>query len=330
VKSDFEVMLRRRLARQLPPDDDLDWPDVLGRAGFEADASHSRPSRPRRWCRPRRLTVGGVGLLGAVLAVCVSLFVLSPWRGGSAKAATIQRRAAALLGYRVGLIEYRKVRETYTFFARGKGAAVSTEVVSRESWWETAAPFRSRLLVSYDGHTLESGAAGSGCHSPRYVFDPASGVLYRSRYMGACEGSPRPADPAAQIRGELAAGALELAGTTTIAGRRVYRFRMPDRYYDKRLHVSIVLDRTDAFLYVDARDYRTVRVVWTSTSGGYRDRLDYLDWTYLPASATNRALSDIRAQHPKALVRPLAAMPHDATRQLLHTIGEARAPRARR
>jgi hypothetical protein len=72
-----------------------------------------------------------------------------------------------------------------------------------------------------------------------------------------------------------------------------------------------------------------VRMVWTSGSGSYRVRLDYLDWRYLPASATNRALSDIRAQHPKAPVRPLAAMPHDATRQLLHTIGEARAPRAR-
>jgi hypothetical protein len=69
--------------------------------------------------------------------------------------------------------------------------------------------------------------------------------------------------------------------------------------------------------------------MWTSASAGYRVRLDYLDWTYLPVSATNRALSDIRAQHAKAPVRPLAGMPHDATRQLLHTIGEARAPRAR-
>jgi hypothetical protein len=70
-------------------------------------------------------------------------------------------------------------------------------------------------------------------------------------------------------------------------------------------------------------------MVWTSASAGYRVRLDYLDWTYLPASATNWALCDIRAQHPKTPVRPLAVMLHDATRQLLHAIGGARAPRAR-
>jgi hypothetical protein len=330
VKSDFEVLLWRRFSRQLPPDDDLDWRDVLGRAGLDEDASRGEPRRPQRrqshW-RPPLVA----GLVAGVLAACASLLVVSPWRGGSAEAATIQRRAAALLGYRAGLIEYRKVRETYTFFARGKGAAKArTEVVSSESWSETAAPFRSRRLVSYDGHTLESGAGGNGCHSPRYVFDPASGTLYRSRYTGVCVGSPRPVGPAAQVRDELAAGALEPAGTTTIAGRTVYRFRMPDSYYDKRLRATIVRDSTNAFLYVDARDYRTVRVVWTSTSAGYRDRLDYLDWTYLPASATNRALSDIRAQHPTAPLRPLAAMPRDVTRQLLQTIGEARAPRARR
>ena len=104
-------------------------------------------------------------------------------------------------------------------------------------------------------------------------FHTADGLLYRSRYTGACDASLQLADSAAQLRDVLAAGALASAGMTTISGRRVYRYEMPAGYY-RRLRASIALDWTDAFLYVDARDYRTVRMACNCASGSYLVRLD--------------------------------------------------------
>jgi len=350
-----DLMLKERFSRQLPPADDRDWSDVLERAdirGRTADLE-SRPSTAGgRMRRHWRLALG-LALPAVILAAAAALFLASPWESGptvaspresgstaisAAEAVTFLKRAQAALAYRPGRVEHIRTRTTYALIPLRKGDPVLYERVSGESWIETAPPFLTRALVSYRSHTLESGGVGRKSCSPYYYFDPATGVFYRdNRFdMAACEGSRPSPDAKTAIRQLLAAGALTSVDRMQIAGRSVYRFELPNHYYDKRLHAYMTLGGT-GFLYVDAHDYRIVRFEWESQAlqsarykpsryGSYRAVIDYLTWEYLPATATNLGLADVQRQHPNARISTLDKMPKDAIRQLVYSIGLCRVP----
>jgi hypothetical protein len=116
-------------------------------------------------------------------------------------------------------------------------------------------------------------------------------------------------DPAADLRAAISAGRAHDEGKTQLDGRTVERIRI-----DTACLPLANCPRGPVYLYVDPETFYPVEVVATFDQveivGGpgtssyshvrVRDVTRYLTFEYLPRTAANLALTDIRAQHPTA------------------------------
>ncbi len=172
------------------------------------------------------------------------------------------------------------------------------------------------------GGTVEApnGITHPGSLQPTLTFLP-SNVLLRARLevvLGPSLPGPHDqivedgADPVGVLRGAIAEHRARLAGTTKLGGRTVQRIVI---FLPPRLPAAApplppgapVVHSAD-LAYVEPKTFHPVEIVF----GGEIYR--FLAYEYLPASAANKALTDIRAQHPHA--------------RIIDTIQAPRGPRA--
>jgi hypothetical protein len=293
------------------------WDDVLERAAV--------PVRRRsRWRSPSRYLL--VGAAAAVAAV-VALAVAEPWHGGPS---ILDRAAAAILTPSPHQILYERI----TFRPSGFVNVPQLPTVHIRAWVDGARPraFRIRMdtpegkPLSFSGMTVTfpseiggkvGSAAGLSYSFTDQVLDP---VLFFAPITDAI------LDPGEYVKASLTSGRANVDGTTTIRGRRVVRIRIAGRPFSGQSPYEIPV--TGALFFVDARTDRPVRIE-VSAALPFRARVgypltclgfvmgygcqnnpgphakwvyDFTDYRYLPRSAVNRKLTNIRAKHPNAQI----------------------------
>jgi hypothetical protein len=144
--------------------------------------------------------------------------------------------------------------------------------------------------------------------TPTLTFVPPN-ELFRARLQVALGASlPGPhdqiietdPDPVSVLRAAIAEGRAHEAGVSDREGLDLLRI---DLDLPKRLPAgapplpanALVFHR-QAYAYVEPATFRPIEIVYG------RDTYRFLAYEYLPASAANRALTDIRAQHPTAAI----------------------------
>ena len=147
--------------------------------------------------------------------------------------------------------------------------------VDHESWQLTSPPYAARWAG-----TLGGGPETADDGTKQYVYDERAEAIYRRP-------SPEPlrlSGPLSQIRADLASGKARLAGTTTIAGARVYKATLPYGFV----------------AYLDPKTYRPSFIDYPTGRGVVRMRVVALE--YLRKTPRTLAELSLPAQHPGARV----------------------------
>jgi hypothetical protein len=248
--------------------------------------------RRRRWLLLAAATL--------VIATAASLLSTAPWSTSS----SFVERAEAALKPPARSILHQKWTVTTTSFAYG----CTVRHRPNESWLDQAPPHRYRLLLNVPPPPATSRLA-LACGNPKgpelggtldssttLEFAPPNTLLTRSR-IGL------PIDPVADLRQRLAAGTAHEAGRGTAWGRPVERIRI-----DPEPGCSSQGCLWEPFeWWVDPKTLQPVGMMGIggmSEPGRRFIRLRvvgrFLAYDYLPRTAANLALTDIRAQHPSA------------------------------
>jgi hypothetical protein len=260
----------------------------------QAPASAGREGlrRRRRWLLLAAATL--------VIAAAASLLSTAPW---STSSSFVDRAEAALKPPARSILH-----QTWVVTTTSDSFGCTVRHRPNESWLDQAPPHRFRLLLNVPPPPSTSRLA-LACGNPKgpelggtldswttLEFAPPNTLLRRSR-IGL------PIDPVADLRQRLAAGTAHEAGRTTFRGRPIERIRIdPDSGC-----VSQGCSLEPAEWWVDPK---TLQPVGFTGIGGIREpgrrfiRLRVVGWflayEYLPRTAANLALTDIRAQHPGA------------------------------
>jgi hypothetical protein len=271
--------------------------ELLAAAERQHLAAHAGPGqrshRQRGW-----LLVAAATL---VIAAAASLLSTAPW----STSPTFVARAEAALRPPGGTILHQKWVVTTTSDAFG----CTIRHRPNESWLDQAPPHRYRILLNVPPPPATSRLA-LACGNPKgpelggtldswttLEFAPPNRLLRRSR-IGL------PIDPVADLRQRLAAGTAHEAGKRTSAwGRTVQRIRIDPE--PGCVSQGCSLEPSEWWV-----DPKTLHPVGFMGIGGILEpgrrfmRLRvvgrFLAYEYLPRTAKNLALTDIRAQHPNA------------------------------
>jgi hypothetical protein len=240
--------------------------------GWSARVLHAMRRRPRR-----------VLALAAVAgATAAALFVSSPWK--SSPGFLEEVRAAITPG--AGTVLHVKAIITDDIAARCK---VTWPPV--EYWIDQTPPYHHRGFDATKGEDIcEPGAqvelGGDLISKQVLVFRPPNTLAVVPGYPIDADFGP---DPVANLRRAIDNGTAHHEGRTVLDGRTV-----------ERIAVGCNPDTTTCspvYAYVDAETFHPVRMVY----GDGRFTSDYVNYEYLPGTPANRALADIRAQHPDAV-----------------------------
>jgi hypothetical protein len=238
-----------------------------------------------------------------VIAAAALLLSTTPW---SASPSFVERAEAALRPP-AGTILHQKWIVTTTSAAFG----CTVRHRPNESWLDQVPPHRYRILLNVPPPPATSRLA-LACGNPKgpelggtldslttLEFLPPNTLLLRSR-IGL------PIDPVADLRERLAAGTAHDVGRTTWQGRTVERIRL-DR---EPGCASQDCPWQPSYWYVDPD---TLDPVGMQGIGGISEPgrrsirlrvvVHFVAYEYLPRTAENLALTDIRAQHPNAIRR---------------------------
>jgi hypothetical protein len=267
-----------------------------------ADRQFRRTARDTVRSRGSHLLRNRPLLAAATLVFAAAALLLSttPW---SASPSFVEQAEAALKPP-AGTILHQKWTVTTTSDAFG----CSVRHRPNESWLDQEPPHRYRLLLNVPPPPAASRLAlacgnpkgpelGGKLDSPTTLeFVPPNTLVPRSR-IGL------PIDPVADLRQRLAAGTAHEAGITTAWGRTVKRIRIdPEPGCASR-----GCPWQPSEWAVDPDTLQPVGmggIVRISEPGGRLIRLRFvgrfLAYEYLPRTAANLALTDIRAQHPNA------------------------------
>jgi hypothetical protein len=241
--------------------------DVRLRLAIQARLSEQTLVRPKR--RPRLWL--GLGWAAAAIAAIAAAIVSPGWPGGSAGPsaadAAIIRHALHAITFPANAIVH--VKETGT----QDGTPLAIE------WWqETSPPHALRMIKGPLGRQIE--AANNGTTS--FLYDPESNTIVERPASSA----PSLVDPMMGVREQLAHGGAQVAGTARIAGRTMYKIKLP----------------TGVIAYFDTTDYLPMYVDNPQRDGSVV-RTRVVTYEELPVTASNATLLNITAQHPQARVR---------------------------
>ena len=242
--------------------------------------------------RPGRTTLAVAAVAGAAAA---ALFVSSPWKGSPGfledVRAAIAPRAGTVLHFKSVMTEKRV------------GCTVRHPAIE---WWVDLTPPHSWRAFDVDqtdickaGTSIEIGRdRDSG--KPTLVFVPPNTLATTPEWPPDAFLDP---DPYGGIRQAIEDGTARLQGRTVLEnGQVVERVRIGCR------DDAITPGCEPRYWYVDPETFLPVR---TMAGPGLRPGpgasctapcfyQDFLEYEYLPGTPANRALADIRAQHPDA------------------------------
>jgi hypothetical protein len=110
-------------------------------------------------------------------------------------------------------------------------------------------------------------------------------------------------DPVAELRRAIRSGLAHDQGRTTLNGRTVERIRIDpcppkSAFTDPSPCTDLVWSSGGGYAYVDPETYYPVEI--RLSVGGGADVIRFATYEYLPRTAANLALTNIRAQHPHA------------------------------
>jgi hypothetical protein len=230
-----------------------------------------RSGAPRRR-RSIRYPVGAaaVAAVAAVAAAAAAAVIALVVTGGSdgpavASAAIVHHALAAVTPPANSILHTEVV-----------GVQNGTTVIG-ETWQETSPPYASRGMKGPAGHEGEFADDGTAS----FEYDPSTNTIATQPDSS----HPTFADPAAQVRQELADGQAQETGTVTIGGVSLYRIELPHGLVG----------------YFDTVDYLPHYLDDPQRNGSVV-RLRVAAYEYLAMTPANRALLSITAQHPRALL----------------------------
>jgi hypothetical protein len=259
----------------------------------EAGAALARLRETRSKRRRSRFVV--VASLGAAAAaVAAAVVAAAPWDGAP------QGPSAT---YKPGWIAHTSaVIHTVPYPGAGRYARLV-----EERWEATAAPLKRRSL-GYEGFwtekRVEIGAQSTSKGSDWFSYDPGTRTLYERHSDNPLTAAP---NPQAYNRSRIESGSWKVAATVTIGGRKLLKVEnaVPGNTY-----------------YLDADTYSLARIVGPgyplngpkvtppcSFSGQQTSTVIDFKTEYLPPTDASLSLTDVRAQHAKAQVKPESAMP---------------------
>jgi hypothetical protein len=279
-------------------------------AAAERQLGGAPVSAGRGWIRGHHVR-NRVILAAASLAIAaaVALIFTAPWTDSPGFLAKAQ---AALTPPAGTVLHYR-----WDMTSTSTDPACSVTRGPNEVWIDQTPPYRFRALLhgfppdvstnprvevcssgmAYElGGTLEPDCTATGCE-PNLRFVPPNTLKVPLLTFHI------PADPVTMLREMISAGHAHHEGNTELDGRTLERIRIdpPPKCSSPDCEPEPV------YAYVDPETFYPIRVEGPGAinpPGGpllkfhVVDR--YLTFEYLPRTATNLALTDIRAQHPNA------------------------------
>jgi hypothetical protein len=262
--------------------------------------------------RPRPIALACATVVAAAAA---ALFVSAPWKNPPG---FLERAEAALS--QAGIL-HMKMQTTSTWTR----ASCTVTYSQAEVWIDETPPNTYRVLLNdlppeavkadprtrtcFSGRASELGGTYDSLGALRFI---PPNKLTRTEFTSSYAIQLRfPLNPAADLREAIRAGRAHDEGKTELDGRTVERIRIdplcPPRFTDCQLP-------RDLYIYVDPETFHPVQFVGTTSQGEIaggskhssyshvrvRDATRYLTFEYLPRTAANLALANIRAQHPNA------------------------------
>jgi hypothetical protein len=240
--------------------------------------------------RPGRTTLAVATVAGAAAA---ALFVSSPWTSPPGFLEQVQ----AALTPRAGTVLHFKVVMTANL------PECKVTHPPSESWGDLTPPYNWRAIdvrqtdICKPGTSVEIGAEGAS-RKPVLLFRPPNTLAPTQGWPNDPDAAK---DPYGNVRQAIADGTAHDEGRTAIDGRPVERIRID---CDQAKYAGC--DPT--YWYVDPESFLPVR---TLSGPGLRPGpgatctapcfvQDFVTYEYLSGTPANRALADIRAQHPDA------------------------------
>jgi hypothetical protein len=255
--------------------------DAIGRELKAPPRSNSFGNRALGGVR-RRPGRTMVALAGLAAAAAAALFVSSPWKTAPGFLDQVQ----AAITPPDGSVLHVKVVITDNIDA---GCKVTWPTV--EYWIDQTPPYNHRGFeatkgkdICAPGRSVEIG--GDLTSKQVLVFRPPNTLAPLPDYPIDSEAGP---DPVANLRRAIDDGTAHHEGTRVLDGRTVERIRVGCDAASPGCEPM--------YTYVDPETFHPVR---TDYGDGLRFSSDFETYDYLPGTPANRALADIRAQHPDA------------------------------
>jgi hypothetical protein len=288
--------------------------DALGRASATLARALRREQSPRtaalRLIR-KRPGYSALALVALAAATATALLVGTPWNDSPGFLA----KAQAALAPRAGKILHEKWEVTVT----STDPACTVTRGPNEIWIDQTPPYRyrallkgfppdlaradPRALVCSIGTAVELG----GTRMQTLMFVPveaaaAGSVLPPNKLSASPLHYMHPLDPVTELREAIAAGRAHDEGKTQLDGRTVERIRIepPSDCPDPNC------PRESSYAYVDPETFYPVQLesphgyIVLGSVVRFHFVMRTLTFEYLPRTAANLALTDIRAQHPDA------------------------------
>jgi len=217
-----------------------------------------------------------LALVAVAGATATAVFLSTPWNNSPG----FLERAQAALTPDAETVLHAKWEETWT----STDPQCTVERGPNEIWIDQTPPHRLRAVLEHP-----SGPAAD----PRALVC-SSGT--RSELRGSAPYGWKlsalfPGDPVKALREAISAGRAHDEGETQLAGRTVRRIRVdPERLYTY----------VDPDSFYPVAEHGFMGVGNGQVMARFRVVRRYLTFEYLPRTAANLALTDIRAQHPNA------------------------------
>jgi hypothetical protein len=207
----------------------------------------------------------------AAAAAAAAAIVLLGWPGGSAgpsaaDAAIIRHALRAITSPGNEIVHVKEI-----------GVQDGTPVAV-EWWQQTSPPHALRMIKGPVGRQAE--AANNG--TTAFQYDAKTNTVLETPASSAAA----LVDPIAGVRHQLARGGAQVAGTTTIDGKAMYKIQLP----------------TGVIAYFDTTDYRPMYLDNPQANGSVV-RTRVVTFEELPINPSNAKLLNLAAQHPDARVR---------------------------
>jgi hypothetical protein len=300
LKQQLLAAAERQQAHPAPSEDARRWASAPA-----INREHEQRGRALRRIRtrPAYIMLAAAALAAAAAA---ALFVSTPWHDSPG----LLERAQAALTPPAGTILHEKSEMTWI----STDPACTVTRGPSEIWIDQEPPHRYRAVLLNDlppeppldprslvcsggtaselGGTFDPHCTATGCE-PSLRFTPPNTLSHQQIPFRLPTG-----DFATELRNSLGAGRAHPEGKTQLNGRTVERIRV-----GPPTTCPPGCPREPIYLYVDPETFYPVEIHGYGSIDGLWVRIvtRYLTYEYLPRTAANLALTDIRAQHPNAV-----------------------------